>query len=144
MAHRMKREESVPRRASPLVPPLSPSMEEKGESACEELLQKPPPCILVSSLEIWPSSPIILAPHRRQNCEMKGARPTATNGEERARRKVKPLLSPSRVEPPPRLTSVAVALRPPPFLPPSSCVGRKAPPPCPVRTSGAALELAAK
>ncbi|XP_052118696.1 uncharacterized protein LOC107482514 [Arachis duranensis] len=58
--------------------------------------------------------------------------------------KVKPPLSPSPVEPLPHLTSIAVALLPPPFLPLVSCVGRKAPPPCPVRTSGAALELAAK
>ncbi|XP_020963255.1 uncharacterized protein LOC110264941 [Arachis ipaensis] len=57
---------------------------------------------------------------------------------------VKPPLSPSRVELPPRLTSVAVALRPPPFLPLSSRVGRKTPPPCAVRTSGAALKLAAR
>ncbi|KAL4317230.1 hypothetical protein AHAS_Ahas15G0364300 [Arachis hypogaea] len=78
------------------------------------------------SLEIWSSPPIVLEPRRKQNCERKGARTIATDGEERARaEEVKPSLSPSRVESPPRLVSVAAELQPPPFLPPSSLSCRR-------------------
>nr|XP_029148853.1 uncharacterized protein LOC114925388 [Arachis hypogaea] len=72
------------------------------------------------SLEIWSSPPIVLEPRRKQNCERKGARTIATDGEERARaEEVKPSLSPS-----PSTAAVPAAVKPqlapPKLLPPLS------------------------